>query len=100
MTYIDKYLADIKRLCALYNVRELYVFGSGMSTQLTEKSDIDFIVDFDAIDLKLYADNYFNFKFSLQQILKPPVDLIEQKAIKNPYFKQAVNKTRKLVYGH
>ncbi len=71
-----------------------------MSTQLTEKSDIDFIVDFDAIDLKLYADNYFNFKFSLQEILKRPVDLIEQKAIKNPYFKQAVNKTRKLVYGH
>ena len=100
MTYIDKYSADIKRLCALYNVRALYVFGSVMSTQLTEKSDIDFIVDFDAIDLKLYADNYFNFKFSLQQILKPPVDLIEQKAIKNPYFKQAVNKTRKLVYGH
>ncbi len=100
MTYIDKYSADIKRLCALYNVRALYVFGSVMSTQLTEKSDIDFIVDFDAIDLKLYADNYFNFKFSLQQILKRPVDLIEQKAIKNPYFKQAVNKTRKLVYGH
>lgn len=100
MTYIDKYSADIKRLCALYNVRALYVFGSVMSTQLTEKSDIDLIVDFDAIDLKLYADNYFNFKFSLQQILKRPVDLIEQKAIKNPYFKQAVNKTRKLVYGH
>ncbi len=100
MTYIDKYSADIKRLCALYNVRALYVFGSVMSTQLTEKSDIDFIVDFDAIDLKLYADNYFNFKFSLQQILKRPVDLIEQKAIKNHYFKQAVNKTRKLVYGH
>ena len=100
MTYIDKYSADIKRLCALYNVRELYVFGSVMSTQLTEKSDIDFIVDFDVIDLKLYADNYFNFKFSLQEILNRPVDLIEQKAIKNPYFKQAVNKTRKLVYGH
>ena len=100
MTYIDKYSADMKRLCALYNVRALYVFGSVMSTQLTEKSDIDLIVDFDAIDLKLYADNYFNFKFSLQQILKRPVDLIEQKAIKNPYFKQAVNKTRKLVYGH
>ncbi len=88
-----------KQLRLLY-VRELYVFGSVMSTQLTEKSDIDFIVDFDAIDLKLYADNYFNFKFSLQEILKRPVDLIEQKAIKNPYFKQAVNKTRKLVYGH
>ena len=71
-----------------------------MSDQITDKSDVDFIVDFDAIDIQKYADNYFDFKFSLQDILKRPIDLIEEKAIKNPYFKQAVNKQRKLVYGH
>lgn len=100
MTYIDTYSADIKRLCALHNVKTLYAFGSVVFDQLTEKSDVDFIVDFDAIDIKNYADNYFDFKFSLQDILKRPIDLIEEKAIKNPYFKQAVNKQRKLVYGH
>jgi len=70
-----------------------------VSDQLTDKSDVDFIVDFDAIDINNYADNYFDFKFSLQDILKRPIDLIEEKAIRNPYFKQAVNKQRKLVYG-
>lgn len=100
MTYIDRYAADIKRLCALYNVKTLYAFGSVVSDQLTDRSDVDFIVDFDAIDIKNYADNYFDFKFSLQDILKRPIDLIEEKAIRNPYFKQAVNKQRKLVYGH
>lgn len=100
MTYMDKYSADIKRLCALYNVKTLYAFGSVVYDQLTDKSDVDFIVDFEAIDLNNYADNYFNLKFSLQHILKRSIDLIEEKAIKNPYFKQAVNNQRKLVYGH
>jgi len=70
------------------------------SDGITDKSDVDFIVDFDAIDIKKYADNYFSFKFSLQDILKRHIDLIEEKAIRNPYFKQVVNKQRKLVYGH
>ena len=100
MTEIDRYLSDIKRLCVLYNVRTLYAFGSVLSDQLTDKSDIDFIVDFDSIELKKYADNYFNLKFSLQDILKRPIDLLEEKAIRNPYFKQSVNNQRKLVYGH
>ena len=100
MTYIDSYSADIKKLCVLYNVKTLYAFGSVVLNRLTDKSDVDFIVDFDAIDLENYADNYFDFKFSLQDILKRPIDLIEEKAIKNPYFRQAVNNQRKLVYGH
>lgn len=100
MTPIDIYSNDIKVLCALYNVKTLYAFGSVVSNQLTDKSDIDFIVDFDAIDIEKYADNYFDFKFSLQDILKRPIDLIEEKAIKNPYFKQVINNQRKLVYGH
>ena len=84
----------------MHSVKTLYAFGSVVSDQLTDKSDVDFIVDFDTIDLQDYADNYFDFKFSLQDILKRPIDLIEEKAIKNPYFKQAVNNQRKLVYGH
>jgi hypothetical protein len=31
---------------------------------------------------------------------KRPVDLLEEKAIQNPYFKQAVHPKRQLVYGH
>lgn len=100
MNDIDKYSIDIVRLCILYKVKTLYAFGSVVSDRLTDQSDIDFIVDFDNLSLNTYADNYFNFKFSLEDILKRPVDLLEEKAIKNPYFKQTVNNQRKLVYGH
>ncbi len=100
MTYIDKYAVDIKRLCDLHHVKTLYAFGSVVYDQLSEKSDVDFIVDFEAMDLNNYADNYFDLKFSLQHILERPIDLVEEKAIKNPYFKQAVDNQRILVYGH
>jgi predicted nucleotidyltransferase len=55
-------------------------------------------VDFKEIDVKDYADNYFDFKFSLQDIFNRPVDLLEEQAIKNPYFKEELNKKKVLVY--
>jgi predicted nucleotidyltransferase len=57
-------------------------------------------VDFEPIDIAQYADNYYDFKFSLEDILQTPVDLLEEKAIKNPYFRQVVDKQRQLIYGH
>jgi GMP synthase (glutamine-hydrolysing) A subunit len=38
--------------------------------------------------------------FSLQSILKRPIDLLEEKAIRNPYFKEAISRKRQLVYGN
>ena len=99
MTYLETYHTDIKRLCIFHHVKSLYAFGSVVNKQFSDKSDVDFVVDFKPIALNNYADNYFDFKFSLQRILQRPIDLIEQTAIKNPYFEESVNKQRKLVYG-
>ena len=48
--------------------------------------------------MKDYAYNYFDLKFSLQDILDRSVDLLAEQAIKTPYFKQVVNQTKELVY--
>jgi predicted nucleotidyltransferase len=76
------------------------VFGSILTNQFKSDSDIDFVVDFEPLDAAKYADNYFDFKFSLQDILQRPVDLLEDKDIKNPYFRQTINNQRQLVYGN
>ena len=99
MNYLDTYLKEINYLCEQHKVNKLYVFGSALSNNFNEKSDIDLIVDFNTLALEEYADNYFDFKFSLQDILKRPLDLLEEKAIKNPYFRKSVNKQRQLIYG-
>lgn len=77
----------------------MYAFGSFLTAEFNSNSDIDMIVDFEEIDMKDYVDNYFDLKFSLQEIFKRSVDLLEEQAIKNPYFKQELNLTKELVYG-
>lgn len=100
MTAIEKHLSDINKLCSTYKVKQLYAFGSVLTDQFNNDSDIDLIVAFEPIDVAQYADNYYDFKFSLEDVFQKPVDLLEDKAIKNPYFRQVVDKQRKLIYGH
>lgn len=99
MDRLEKYKSEIIKLCKKHKVKTLYAFGSILTDDLNKESDIDLIVDFSNIGVEDYADNYFDFKFSLQDILKRPIDLLEEKAIKNPFFRQAINKQRQLLYG-
>jgi predicted nucleotidyltransferase len=46
-----------------------------------------------------YAENYFNLKFALEDTLKRKIDLLEEKAIKNPYFKKSIENQCQLLYG-
>ena len=99
MNRLEIYTGQISELCKAHNVKSLYAFGSVLNDNFRADSDIDLIVDFEDLDVEDYVDNYFDFKFSLQAILKRPIDLLEQKAIKNPYFLQNVNLQRQLIYG-
>src|ERR1035437_5664591 len=99
MNRLETYTADIVKLCKAHKVKTLYAFGSVLTNHFNSESDIDLIVDFANMEVEDYADNYFDLKFSLQEVLKRPIDLLEEKAIKNPYFKQSVNQQRQLVYG-
>jgi predicted nucleotidyltransferase len=98
MNTLSVYKNEINALCANHKVKSLYAFGSVLTHNFNTNSDIDLIVDFKEIDVKDYADNYFDFKFSLQDIFNRPVDLLEEQAIKNPYFKEELNKKKVLVY--
>jgi hypothetical protein len=71
-----------------------------VSGSFHENSDVDLIVDFLQLKLEDYADNYFDFKFSLESLLEHPVDLLEERAIKNPYFKKSIETQKKLIYGY
>ena len=99
MNPLEKYGQTIKDLCRKHKVKRLYAFGSVLTDKFSETSDIDLVVDFDDVDLKLYADNYFSLKFALEDTLRRSVDLLEGKAVKNPYFKKAVEQQRQLIYG-
>jgi predicted nucleotidyltransferase len=99
MNRLETFTPEIIKLCKSHKVKSLYAFGSVLTDEFNSESDIDLIVDFANIKVEDYADNYFDFKFSLQDVLKRPVDLLEEKAIRNPYFRKTVNQKRQLVYG-
>ena len=99
MTILESCREDVVRLCMKYKVKSLYAFGSVLTEKFNPNSDIDLIVDFEPIDIMDYFDNYYDLKFSLQDVLHRQIDLLEEKAIKNLYFIEAIGGTRQLVYG-
>ena len=103
MNIVEKNIDKLIKLCKKYKVEKLYVFGSVFGSVITEKftkeSDIDLLVTFDDVDLQNYADNFFDLKFSLEDLFKRKIDLLEEKAIKNPFFKKSINNSKELIYG-
>jgi len=99
MNIIDKNIDQIRDLCDKHKVAKLFVFGSVLSDRFRKNSDIDLIVDFQDIDLYEYADNYFDLKFALEKILKRNVDLLEEKAISNPFLRKSIDSSKQLLYG-
>ena len=101
MKLIRRNMAQIAALCEKHKVLQLYVFGSILTDKFSKDSDVDFTVIFDrdALPLLVYGENYFDFKFALEDLLKRDVDLVEYNAVKNPYFKEELDETKQLIYG-
>ncbi len=99
MNLVDRNIDKIKKLCDKHKVSRLYVFGSILTNQFSKSSDIDFVVDFKNVNLYNYADNYFDLKTSLEHLLKRQIDLLEEKAIKNPYLRQSIDSSKRMIYG-
>ena len=96
---IENNKASIFKLCQENRVEKLYAFGSVVSENFTDKSDIDFIVDIKNEDPFQYTDNYFNLLFGFENLFNREIDLLSLKSLKNPYFIKNVEKTRQLIYG-
>lgn len=77
----------------------MYAFGSVVRHDFNIDSDIDLVVDFNEKDPFTYTDLYFNLKSKLEELLNRQIDLIEERAIKNPIFKQQLEKTKVKIYG-
>ena len=97
--YLTPHISEIKKLCEQHKVDKLYAFGSVLTDRFSKDSDVDLVVNFTDMPVEVYADNYFDFKFSLEDMLNRRIDLLEGQAIKNPYFIQQLDETKQLIYG-
>jgi hypothetical protein len=98
MNLVEKNIDTIISLCKLHKVKELYIFGSVLTPKFSNSSDVDFLVQFDNIDILEYADNFFDFKEKLEKLLGREIDLLENQAIRNPIFRKVLDRDKQLVY--
>ena len=99
MTLIEQHIKQITKLCEINKVKALFVFGSVTTDSFRPDSDIDLVVDIDDNDPISYSDKYFNLKFQLEDILKRQIDLLEQKAIRNNFLRNEIERTKVQIYG-
>ncbi len=97
--FTSEKLAGVARLCVRHGVRHLNLFGSCATEAFDpQSSDLDFLVEFWELTPAEHADAFFGLMADLSEMFGRPVDLVEKRAIRNPYFRQSIEQSLVTVY--
>ncbi len=98
VSLVQQHREQIEKLCQQYRVARLELIGSATSEAEfdPERSDIDLLVEF--VGREQLFDRYFDLKQALEQLFQRPVDLLMERAIRNPYFRREVERRRVVLY--
>jgi predicted nucleotidyltransferase len=97
---IEQHIGQVTALCRTTGARQLKAFGSVLRKDFSDAtSDLDFLVEFDALEPSKYADSYFALKEGLEALFGRPVDLVTTSSIGNPYFRERIAATSQTVYA-
>jgi uncharacterized protein len=92
-------LDAIAALARKHGVARLFLFGSGVSGGFDQqRSDLDFLVEFQRKSPSDHADSYFGLMEDLEALLGRPIDLIEPDPISNPYLREEIERTKRSIY--
>ncbi len=96
---INSYIEEISEICGNHEVAILSAFGSVLNDKFNETSDVDFLVTFANNKIEGSFDRYFDLKEALERLLDRRVDLVCENGIRNPYFKEIVDKKKRILYA-
>ncbi len=99
MNIVEEHLNQIVSLCNRHKVMRMYLFGSVLTGNSRQDSDVDFLVTFEDVAPGDYFDNYTDLKIKLEYVLGKPVDLVEEQTIKNPVLRRSIDRNKKIIYG-
>lgn len=88
------WLADF---CRRWRVCELSLFGSALRHDFNPESDIDFLVSFESAT-SVDIDYLLLMKAELEARVGRPVDLVEKEAIRNPWKRSEILRTREVLH--
>ena len=99
MLTIEHIKNTVQEPCRRYDVKKLELFGSAAKGDMREDSDLDFIVEFNSSDYKGMFDRYMGLLEELEMNFKRKIDLLTSRSIRNPFFKNSVEREKMTVYG-
>lgn len=99
MHLIEDNLQRIYELCRKYKVKSLYAFGSILTPRFNDDSDVDLLVNFNDNEVADPFINFFDFIYDLESLFGRKVDLVDETAVSNKYFRNELNATKQLIYG-
>ncbi|MEB3324050.1 MAG: nucleotidyltransferase domain-containing protein [Cyanobacteriota bacterium] len=97
-TLLTERLDSLRLLCLRYGVERLEALGYASSGEFDPvHSDLDFIVQMKGERDPGYALRFCQFAEDLEGLYQRPVDLWTERMIRNPSFKDEVQRTRRLL---
>lgn len=97
---IENRRQPLESLCWRYAVRKLRLFGSAaMGLFEPERSDLDFLVEFDKPEGMDKFEQFFGLQQDLVKLFGRKVDLVDWNAAKNPFFRAEAESEARIVYG-
>jgi predicted nucleotidyltransferase len=84
--------------CRKWRIRELSIFGSAVRDDFGPESDLDFLASFEP-GAPLDIDRLLDMKEELEARYGRPVDLVEKEALRNPWRKREILRTREVIYA-
>ena len=91
---------DLTKICEKYHVSQMIIFGSAIRSDFDpDISDIDILVSFKTMTHAEHANSYFGLLEELEDLFGRSVDLLEEKAVKNPFLKKNIDDSGVLVYA-
>lgn len=88
----------IESFCRKWNIVEFAVFGSVLRDDFRTDSDVDVLVTFGPGG-GITFDNRVDMLDELKAIFGREVDLVEKKAITNPFRRHSILTTREVLYA-
>ena len=96
----DSQMQTITQLCIRHSVGRLAIFGSAVTGGFRETdSDFDFTVVFESQTGLRPADQYFELKAALEDLLGRTVDLVVDGAVRNRFFREELDATAVVLYA-
>jgi predicted nucleotidyltransferase len=96
---IQQKRGELTSLCRQYKVERLDLFGSAATGQFDpSSSDLDFIIEFEERSISGQLNRYLDFAEALERLFGRHVDLLTPRSIRNPYFRQTLDRTKETLY--